>query len=162
AAAVHPDARHHAAHLSRRRVLLDRHAAAGVAHLQPVQSRRVPHQRLPLELLRRLGGRRGTEPRNDTRLLRAVPGRSSVDLPDGVSAEELKNRGQTPIFQFAVMPRALMRRERRPASAAMNFAASSGVVMKASKAWAWNFSRSSFELSALRSAPLRRVTIAGG
>ena len=27
----------HAAHLPRRRVLLDRHAAAGVAHVQPVQ-----------------------------------------------------------------------------------------------------------------------------
>ena len=46
-----------------------------------------------------------------------------------------------------------MTRERRPASAAMNLPASSGVVMKASMAWAWNFSRTSLELSAPFSAP---------
>ena len=38
-AAVRADAGDHAAHLPRRRVLLDRHAAAGLARVQPVQSR---------------------------------------------------------------------------------------------------------------------------
>ena len=42
----------HAAHLPRRRVLFDRHAAAGVAHGHAVQPGRLPDQRLPLELLR--------------------------------------------------------------------------------------------------------------
>jgi ABC-2 type transport system permease protein len=45
----------------------------GVAHFQPLQSRGVPHQRLPLELLRDLGGERRGELRNDARLLRRVP-----------------------------------------------------------------------------------------
>ena len=52
AAAAHSHAGGHPAHLPRRRVLLDRHAAAGVARIQPVQSRRVPHQRLSMVLLR--------------------------------------------------------------------------------------------------------------
>ena len=52
ATTVHPHAGGHPAHFSRRRLLFDRHAAAGVAHLQPFQSHRVPDQRFSLEFLR--------------------------------------------------------------------------------------------------------------
>ena len=73
AAAVHPDAGRHAAHLPRRRLLLDRHAARRVAHVQPVQPGGLPDQRLPLELLRdRRRGRRG-QPRDDAGVLRPLP-----------------------------------------------------------------------------------------
>ncbi len=53
AAAIHSDAGHHAADVLGRRILFHRHAAAGVAHVQPLQSHRVLDQRLSLELLRR-------------------------------------------------------------------------------------------------------------
>jgi hypothetical protein len=44
----------------------------------------------------------------------------------------------------------------------MNLPASSGVVMKGSNAWPWNFSITSFDLSTSRSAAFRRATMAGG
>jgi hypothetical protein len=53
------DTRHHAADVSRRHVLLDQHAAAGVADDQPVQPRRLSRERIPLELLRERGRPRG-------------------------------------------------------------------------------------------------------
>ena len=81
AAQLHPDAGRHAAHLPRRRVLFDRHAAARVAHLQPVQPDRLPDQRLPLELLRDLGRERGGEPRHDA----GVPRRSALPWCRGSS-----------------------------------------------------------------------------
>jgi len=43
-----------AAHFSRRQLLFHQHAAARVAEDRPVQPCRLPHQRLPLELLRDL------------------------------------------------------------------------------------------------------------
>ena len=50
---VDPADGRHAADLPRRRVLLDQHAAAGLAEGHAVQSGGVPDQRLALELLRR-------------------------------------------------------------------------------------------------------------
>ena len=52
--AAHPDADRDAADLPRRRVLLDRHAAARLAHGDAVQPGRLPDQRVPLELLRQV------------------------------------------------------------------------------------------------------------
>ncbi len=79
----------HAAHLPGRQLLLHQRAAAGVADDQPVQSRGLSGQRLPLELLRRRRRGRRRQPGDD----RAVPGRLPrhrlVDLPHRVSAEEL-------------------------------------------------------------------------
>jgi ABC-2 type transport system permease protein len=44
-ATIHSHAGRHAADVSRRRLLFHRHAAAGMARLQPIQSHRVPDQR---------------------------------------------------------------------------------------------------------------------
>ncbi len=70
-APVHPAPHHHAADLSRRQLLLHRHAAALLADGLPVQSRGLSRQRLPLELLRDRRRERRREPRHDRRL----PGR---------------------------------------------------------------------------------------
>src|SRR6185312_7227476 len=77
------------ADLSRRGVLFDRHAAAGLAHGDAVQSDRVPGQRFSLEFLW-LGRRRsGGEPRRHGGLPAAVPDIDRLDLPHRLSAQEL-------------------------------------------------------------------------
>ena len=88
-AATHPDARGHPAHFPRRRVLLDRHAAAGVARIQPVQPRRLPHQRLSLVLLRCRRRKCGGEFQHDGGIHDRLPAGHFLDIQDGVSAEEL-------------------------------------------------------------------------
>ena len=87
---VHPDAGHHAAHLPGRCLLLDRHAAAGMAHLQPVQSHRVPDQRLSLEFLRQRRCQRRREHADDGGILRDLSGGGRLDIQDRISLEELK------------------------------------------------------------------------
>jgi hypothetical protein len=62
---------HHPADIPWRRVLFHRHAADGLAHLQPVQSDRVFDQRFPLEFLRH----RRRERRHQLRADRRVHGR---------------------------------------------------------------------------------------
>src|SRR5262249_22043531 len=73
-AADHPADGGDPADLSRRRVLLDRHAAAVLAQGHAVQPGGVPDLRHPLELLRHLGCLVGGELRRDAGLPRAVPG----------------------------------------------------------------------------------------
>ena len=77
----------HPADLLGRQLLLDRHAAALLAEGDAVQPGRIPDQRLPLELLRAGGYRRGCQPGHDAGVHGAVPGGDLVDLPHGVSAE---------------------------------------------------------------------------
>ena len=69
-----PAARNHAADLSRRELLLDPRAAAVLAEGDAVQPRRVPHQRLPLELLQHRRCERQRKPRHDG----GVPGICAV------------------------------------------------------------------------------------
>src|SRR5687767_3780929 len=95
AAAVHPDAGDHAAHLPRRRVLLHRHAAAGVARLQPVQSDRLPDQRLSLELLRHRGRAGAGEPGDDAGVFRALPRGGGLDLQNRLPPQDLMIRTAT-------------------------------------------------------------------
>src|SRR5262249_19841208 len=64
-------------------------AAARVADGEPVQSRRLSHQRLPLELLRNCRRERFREPRHDGAVPRRLPGDYLVDIQDGVSAEKI-------------------------------------------------------------------------
>ena len=91
ASAIHSDARHHAADVFRRRLLFHRHAAAGVAHLQPLQSHRVPDQRLSLELLRRGGCQRRHQLRCDRGIFCGLPGAGGVDFQDRLSTQELES-----------------------------------------------------------------------
>ena len=65
---VVPAARHHAADVLGRQLLLDQHAAARVADHHAVQSHRLPRQRVPLELLRDRRRARRHQPRHDARL----------------------------------------------------------------------------------------------
>ena len=89
AAAVHPDADHNAADLSRRRLLFHRHAAAGLAHGHLVQPGGLSDQRLSLELLRNVRRERGGEPGDDPGIFCDLPGGGGMDFQDGISAEEL-------------------------------------------------------------------------
>ena len=73
AAAVHPDADRDAADLPGRRVLFDRHAAADLAHGRARQPRRLPDQRLSLELLQHRRRRGGRQPGDDA----GFPGRAA-------------------------------------------------------------------------------------
>ena len=84
---------HLAAHLPGRQLLLHQRAAAGLADRHLVQSGGVPHQRLPLELLRGLRRERGGEPGHDGAVFGRVPGDGVVDFQDGVPAEELRRSG---------------------------------------------------------------------
>ena len=54
-----------------------------------VQSRRLPDQRLPLELLRDCRRERGRQPRDDRRVPGDIAGDRRVDLQDRLSAEDL-------------------------------------------------------------------------
>ena len=94
AAAVHPDAGHHAAHVPGRRVLLDRHAAAGAGAPFSLFN--------PVVYL--ISGFRwsfygtadvgvGVSLADDAGLLRRLPGGRGVDLPDRLPAEELTEPG---------------------------------------------------------------------
>src|SRR4029078_9568853 len=93
------------------------------------------------------------------RLDRAVPGKIENQ---GQSTISTGKSWTVPDFQFAVMPLVLISFAKRCASVASNFPASSGVVMKDSKACAPNFSFTSFEFSAFLSARFSRVTTTGG
>ena len=101
AAAAHPDADRDPADLPGRRLLLDRHAAARLAHGRPVQSRRLSDQRLSMELLRHRRRRRGDEPGDDGRVPAGVAGGGGVDVQDGIPAEELMT---SPIASAAARP----------------------------------------------------------
>ena len=90
AARDHPGAHRHAADLSRRRVLFDRHAAAVLADGEPVQSGRLSGQRLPLELLRPGRRQRRREPRLHVAVHRRLPCRPRLDLPHRLAAEAVK------------------------------------------------------------------------
>jgi len=67
-----------------RQLLLDRHAAAVLAPDHALQPRRLPDQRLPLELLRGVRRGRGTEPHHDAGLPRPLPRHRLVDVQDGI------------------------------------------------------------------------------
>jgi ABC-2 type transport system permease protein len=58
--------------------------AAGLADGRAVQPGRLPHQRLPLELLRHIGRQRCREPRHDGAVPRRVPRGGVVDFQHGV------------------------------------------------------------------------------
>ena len=83
---------HHAADLPRRQLLFDQRAAAGLADDQPVQSGRLPGQRLSLGLLRDGGRRCRDQPCDDAALSWRMPRRDLVDVQDRLSAEELRRR----------------------------------------------------------------------
>ena len=87
AAGDHPGARRHAADLPRRRLLFDRHAAAVLARRQPVQSRGLSRQRLPLELLRQGRRQRRRQPRLHDAVHRRVPRGIGLHLPHRMAAE---------------------------------------------------------------------------
>jgi hypothetical protein len=95
AVAVHSDANRHAANLPRRRLLLHRYSAAGMAHRHFVQSRGLPYQRLSLELLRIVRRERSSQPRHDAGVLHALSGGSRLDVQDRLSVEELNRCGIT-------------------------------------------------------------------
>src|SRR3990167_4954693 len=80
----------HAADLSRWRVLLDQHAATGLADGDPIQPGGVPDQRVSLEFLRRLRRQRRPEPGDDSWLSAAVHSGCGLYLQNRLSAEELK------------------------------------------------------------------------
>ena len=69
------------------------HAAAVVAEGGAVQSRGLPDQRLPLELLRRVRRQRGAQRRHGAGLPGGVHGRDLVDLQDRLQAARLKQTG---------------------------------------------------------------------
>src|SRR3712207_1859259 len=73
--------------LSRRQLLLRRDVAAVLADGQPLQPRRLPDQRLPLELLRDRRRERRCEPGHDALLSCRVPGGGVVDLQDGLPTQ---------------------------------------------------------------------------
>src|SRR5439155_5840418 len=87
----HTAPHHHAAHLSRRQLLLHRHAAALLADGVALQPRGLPGERIPLELLRPRRRERGAEPRHDRGVSRGVARGGGVDLQDRLPAEELKS-----------------------------------------------------------------------
>src|SRR6185503_12817259 len=91
--AARADADRDADDLPRRRVLLDRHAAAGLAHGHAVQPGRVPDQRLPLELLRDVRRRRRHEPPDDALLHARLRRRHRMDVPDRVPPEAVIGPG---------------------------------------------------------------------
>ena len=80
---------HHAADVSRRQLLLDRHAAAVLADGHAVQSGRLSDQRLPLELLRDRRRERRRQPRHDAAVPGPVPGGRVVDLQDRLPAQAI-------------------------------------------------------------------------
>ncbi|CAA9538389.1 MAG: Efflux ABC transporter, permease protein, partial [uncultured Rubrobacteraceae bacterium] len=80
---------HHAPDLPRRLLLLGERPAALLADGNPLQPRRVPDQRLPLELLRRRRRERRPEPRHDGLLPGRLPDGGVVDLQDGVPPEDV-------------------------------------------------------------------------
>src|SRR5690606_37336379 len=84
-AATHRDA----AHISRRHLLLDRPAAAGVADDLAAQSRGLSGERLPLELLRGVGRLHRRESLDDAGLPCGVPYSRMVDFPDGLPTQIL-------------------------------------------------------------------------
>ena len=63
---------------------------ADLAHGRAVQPGRLPDQRLPLELLRHGGRRRGRQPGDDVRVPADLAGGGGLDVQDGVPAEEVK------------------------------------------------------------------------
>jgi ABC-2 type transport system permease protein len=71
---------------------LHRHAPADLAHGRPLQPRRLPHQRLPLELLRRRRRRRARQPGHDPRLPARPARRGRLDLQDRLPPQELTRR----------------------------------------------------------------------
>src|SRR3546814_15627820 len=87
-----------------RRVLFDQHAAAGVAEDHPVQPCGVPDQRLPLELLRRVGRERGDQRRGDPRLPRAVPAGRVVALPHRLETQVVGGSGMASLNQGSTVP----------------------------------------------------------
>ncbi len=86
-AADRPADGRHAAHLPRRRVLLDQDAAAGMADDHAVQSGRLPDQRLPLELLRPGRRQRRGQRGHDDGVPGRVPGRRRLGVQDRLQAE---------------------------------------------------------------------------
>src|SRR3546814_137316 len=94
----------YAADVPGRRVLFDQHAAAGVAEDHPVQPGGVPDQRLPLELLRRVGRERGDQRRCDPRLPRAVPAGRVVDLPHRLGTQVVGGSGTASLNQGSTVP----------------------------------------------------------
>src|SRR5690606_39938338 len=89
-AAADPDA----ADVPRRHVLLDQYAAAVLAEGDALQSRRLPGQRLPVELLRNIRRQRRVESADDARVSDRLPCRRMVDLQDGLSAEGLTSHAR--------------------------------------------------------------------
>src|SRR5690606_26582675 len=88
-AADHPADGGDAVDLPRRRLLLDRDAAAVLAEGGPVQPGGLPDQRLPLELLRPVRRQCGGELRRYHRLPGAVPGAGAPGVHDRLAAEGL-------------------------------------------------------------------------
>ena len=74
-------------------ILFHRHASAGVAHFQPLQSHCVLDQRFSLELLRRGRCQRRHQLRRDRGIFCALPGAGGVDFQDRLSAQELEKGG---------------------------------------------------------------------
>ena len=101
AARDHTGADRHAAHLPRRGLLFDRHAAPVLAHRQPFQSGRLSGERLPLELLWPRRRERRRQPRLHGPVHRHLPGGPVADLPapaiassrDGASAKSRSSAG---------------------------------------------------------------------
>src|SRR5581483_10180932 len=80
------------ADLPRRHVLFGERAAAALAEDRAVQSGRLSHQRLPLELLRGLRCEPRRQPRHDALLPGDLPRHRVVDLPHRLQAEEVGPR----------------------------------------------------------------------
>ena len=74
----------HAADVSWRRLLFDRHAAADLAHGHAIQPGGLSDQRFSLELLRIVRRRRGSELGDDPGFFHGLPGPGLVGLPDRV------------------------------------------------------------------------------
>src|SRR3546814_11574036 len=70
----------------------------------PVQPGGVPDQRLPLELLRRVGRERGDQRRGDPRLPRAVPAGRVVDLPHRLETQVVGGSGMASLNQGSTVP----------------------------------------------------------
>ncbi|CAA9461099.1 MAG: Efflux ABC transporter, permease protein, partial [uncultured Rubrobacteraceae bacterium] len=79
----------HAPDLPRRQLLLHRYAAPVLADGHPLQPRRLPHKRLPLELLRGRRRERRPEHGHDGPLPGPVPDGCLVDLQNGLPPENL-------------------------------------------------------------------------
>ncbi len=80
-----------AADLPRRRVLFDRHAAAVLAHVQPVQPGGLSRQRLPLELLRGRRRQHRSQPRLHSPVYRCVSGDPGLDFSHRLSPARLSD-----------------------------------------------------------------------